>query len=73
VINAFEYYAAARLYCYLKAKIHIDALLLIELGEGVDMDEVDYGEDVLCLAAWNSFTIREEFTTFAFDIFSELD
>jgi hypothetical protein len=69
----FAFGAAVRLCFYLGEGVLINTFLLIELGEGIDMDEVDYGEDILGLAARNAFTIWEEFAAFVLDIFSELD
>lgn len=52
--------------------IPIDAFLLEEFGDGVDVDEVDDGEDELGLSAWDAFAIGEELATLVLDVLSEL-
>jgi hypothetical protein len=52
--------------------VPVDALLLEELGDGVDVDEVDDGEDELGLAAGDAFAVGEELAAFVLDVFLEL-
>lgn len=54
-------------------EVLVDAFLLEELGDGVDVDEIDYGEDELGLAAGDAFAIGEELAAFVLDVFLELD
>jgi hypothetical protein len=46
--------------------------LVEELGDGVDVDEVDAGEDEFCFAAGDAFAIGEELASFVVDILLEL-
>ena len=43
-----------------------------ELGDGVDVDEVDDGEDEFGFSAGDSFAIGEQFASFVVDVFAEL-
>jgi hypothetical protein len=50
----------------------IVAFKIEELGNDIDVDEIDYGEYIFSLSAWYSLAIREQFTPLVFDVFSEL-
>ncbi len=52
--------------------ILVEPLLLQEFGDGVDVDEVDDGEDVLGFSARDAFAIGEELAAFVVDVVSEL-
>lgn len=54
------------------AVVPVGALLLEELGHGVDVDKVDHCQDVLRLAAWNAFAIGEQLAALVLDILKEL-
>lgn len=56
----------------MRAGVLVDAFLLEELGDGVDVDEVDDGEDELGLSAWDAFAIGEELAALVLDILAEL-
>jgi len=46
--------------------------LLQKLGDCIDMDEVDDGEDVFGFSAGNTFAIGEKFAAFVVNIVSVL-
>lgn len=52
--------------------VPVDAFLLEEFGDGVDVDEVDDGEDELGLSAWDAFAIGEELATLVLNVLFEL-
>ena len=53
-------------------KLPIVALKIEELGDDIDVDEVDDGENIFSLSAWDSLAVGEQFTPLVFDVFSEL-
>lgn len=52
--------------------VPVDALLLKEFSDGVDVDEVDDGEDELGLSARDAFAIGEELAALVLDVVAEL-
>lgn len=64
--------AVVRLLSWIHGEVPVDAFLLEELGDGVDVDEVDDGKDELCLSAGDAFPVGEEFAAFVLDVLFEL-
>jgi len=50
----------------------VDAFLLEELGDCVDVDEVDDGQDELGLSTGDAFSVGEQLAAFVLDVLFEL-
>ena len=64
--------AVVQLSSWIHGPVPVDAFLLEEFGDGVDVDEVDDGKDELCLSTGDAFPVGEEFAAFVLDVLFEL-
>ena len=73
VIFFFAFVVAVLLSYCLKLIVLINAFLLEELRDSIDMNKIDNSEDVFSFTSWDAFAIGEQFAAFVVDVLFELD